>query len=171
MQCHLVSIYHAVRLAIRLRWCLHSPGSAYPSLAPGALDDLAADYTHVLNATLSDASLLPDNLTIIPGKKSWALVLDILVLSDAGNMLDVLFIAARTALIDTRVPRTSPIEYKAPKGASSALDPGLGMGFSVKRQQAAVDFEIKDYWDEGAPLARPDAWPVCVSLNLVRNAT
>lgn len=118
---------------------------------------------------MSDVSLLPDNLAIIPGKKSWSLVLDLLVLSDAGNVYDVLFVAARTALIDTRVPRTSPIEYKVPKGSSS-LEPGLGIGFSVRRQQAAVDFEIKDYWDEGAPLAGAGAWPVCVSLNLVSHS-
>ncbi|KZW02616.1 ribosomal protein S5 domain 2-like protein [Exidia glandulosa HHB12029] len=144
------------------------PGSAYPNLAPSALDDLAGDYTHVLNATFADASLIPDNLSIIPGKKNWALVLDLVVFSDAGNIYDVLFAAARTALVDTRVPRTSPIEYRAPKGASaSSMGPGLGMGFTVKREAPAVDFEIKDTWDEGAQLAGADAWPVCVTLNLV----
>ncbi|KAH7104553.1 ribosomal protein S5 domain 2-like protein [Auriculariales sp. MPI-PUGE-AT-0066] len=139
------------------------PGSAYPSLAPGALDDLAYDYTHILNSTMSDVSLLPANLTIIPKKKNWSLMLDIVVLCDSGNIFDVLFLAARIALLDTRVPRTSPIEYKAPKGAQIEA----GMGFSMRREQVAQDFEIKDYWDEGAPLQGADGWPVAVTLNLI----
>ncbi|EJD55633.1 ribosomal protein S5 domain 2-like protein [Auricularia subglabra TFB-10046 SS5] len=142
------------------------PVSAYPTLAPGALDDLAADHTHVLHSVLGDPSLVPDTLTIIPKKKAWLLTLDLLVMADAGNIYDALFLAARIALIDTRVPRTSPIEYKAPKHAAVGGD-DMGMGFSFKREQAAaVDFEVKDYWDEGAPLQGADTWPMCVTLNL-----
>jgi len=112
---------------------------------------------------MSDLSLLPQNLIIIPGKKNWTLVLDVVVITDVGNIFDVLFCAARIALLDTRVPRTSPIEYKAPKG-TPAIDSGLG--FSMRREQAAVDFEIKDYWDEGEPLKGADRWPVAITVNL-----
>ncbi|KAK0214801.1 ribosomal protein S5 domain 2-type protein [Armillaria fumosa] len=126
--------------------------SAYPHLSASAIEDTQADLTALLHSTLSHHR--PPNLTILPGKKAWALHLDVLVLADAGNLPDALFMAARAALCDTRVPRTRAVEYKARKDS----------GFDT--HAAPADFELPDYWDEGEVLAGSDAWPVCVTLNI-----
>ncbi|KAK0188635.1 ribosomal protein S5 domain 2-type protein [Armillaria mellea] len=126
--------------------------SAYPHLAPSAIEDAQADLTALLHSTL--APHRPANLAILPGKKAWALHLDVLVLADAGNLHDALFLAARAALCDTRVPRTRAVEYKARKDT----------GFDTRA--APADWELPDYWDEGEVLAGGDAWPVCVTLNV-----
>ncbi|KAK0202539.1 ribosomal protein S5 domain 2-type protein [Desarmillaria ectypa] len=126
--------------------------TAYPQLSPPALDDLQTDLTALLHTTLSQHC--PKNLTILPGKKSWVLHLDVLVLSDAGNLYDALFMAARAALWDTKVPRTRAVEYKAQKDS----------GFDT--HTVPTDFELPDYWDEGEVLAGRDTWPVCITLNI-----
>ncbi|KAF8588477.1 ribosomal protein S5 domain 2-like protein [Ramaria rubella] len=136
--------------------------SAYPHHSPASIDDLQSDLSQFLNSTLSHPSLRPSNLTILPRKKSWVLNLDCIILSDAGNIYDALFMAARAALWDTRVPITRPIEYKAPRGATvgeSALD--------TRRFYQAADFELRDYWSEGEILDGKDRWPVCITLYLI----
>jgi exosome complex component RRP42 len=160
-----------------------SSPSAYPNLSTGALDDLQYDLTTVLNQTLSDRSLHPSNLVILPGKKSWLLNLDIVVLADSGNIYDALFMAARAALWDTKVPRTRSVEYKAKKketvskgavGGSGDMDvdQDTTSGFDTRKIISnAIDFELPDYWDEGEFLDGRDRWPVCVTLNLVRVTT
>jgi exosome complex component RRP42 len=137
--------------------------------------------TAVLHQTLSHASLHPPNLGILPGKKSWLLNLDLVVLADAGNVYDALFMAARAALWDTKVPRTRSVEYKSMKrrtrgtqGVSAGSGGGGDMedtfsGFDTQQIQAASDFELPDDWDEGEVLGCRDRWPVCVTLNVVRN--
>ncbi|KAI0287511.1 ribosomal protein S5 domain 2-like protein [Russula brevipes] len=117
-----------------------------PRILPlgGGVDDLQHDYSATLHDVLSHASLRPPNLGIIPGRKAWLLTLDLMVLSDAGNVYDALFMAARAALWDTHVPRTRAT-IKGP----------------------ATDFELEDYWDDGAVLGGRDAWPVGVTLNLL----
>ncbi|KAG6857628.1 hypothetical protein H0H87_010196 [Tephrocybe sp. NHM501043] len=148
--------------------------SAYPHLSSNALDDLQADLTSLLHQTLSHASLHPRNLGILKNKKSWLLNLDVLVLSDAGNVVDAIFMAARAALWDTRVPRTRGVEYKARKGAKGAeggkgnmdVDEEVQSGFDTRVISKATDFELPDYWDEGEVLDGRDRWPVAVTLNL-----
>jgi exosome complex component RRP42 len=115
-------------------------------------------------------------LGILLRKKSWLLNLDIIVLSDSGNIYDALFMAARAALWDTKVPRTRSVEYKARKGGSVVaagsgdmdLDENTPSGFDTRHITNATDFELPDYWDEGEVLDGRDRWPVCVTLNLVR---
>ncbi|KAF5370520.1 hypothetical protein D9615_010352 [Tricholomella constricta] len=155
-----------------------SSPSAYPHLSSSALDDLQADLTILLHQTLSHRSLHPKNLGILPKKKSWLLNLDVLVLSDAGNILDALFMASRAALWDTRVPRTRGVEYKArpqKAGGDTTAQGGRGdmdvdedtqSGFDTRTIHKATDFELPDYWDEGEPLDGRAQWPVSVTLNL-----
>lgn len=158
-----------------------SSPAAYPHLSTGALDDLQHDMSAILHQTLSHSSLHPSNLAILPRKKSWLLNLDILVLADAGNIYDALFMAARAALWDTKVPRTRSVEYKArkpgaapPPGGNTGgtgdmdIDEDTASGFDTRQIQTATDFELPDYWDEGAVLDGRERWPVCVTLNLVR---
>ena len=115
------------------------------------------------------------NLAILPGKKGWIVHLDLLILSDSGNILDALFLASAAALHDTRVPRTRSIEYKAIKSyagdrlTSENADARTEQsGLETRTQKAPVDFELMDYWDEGEPLKTEVTWPVCITLNLVR---
>jgi exosome complex component RRP42 len=153
-----------------------SSPAAYPHLSSNALEDLQHDLTTVVHQTLSHPSLHPDNLKIIPGKKSWLLSLDLVILSDAGNIYDALFMAARAALWDTKVPKTRFIEYKAKKtGSTSKEKDGMDVdetaattsGFDTRQLTNATDFELLDYWDEGDVLDGRELWPVCITLNLV----
>ena len=119
----------------------------------------------------------PKNLTIIPRKKSWLLNLDAVVLTDAGNVVDALFMAARAALWDAKVPRTRAVQYRAPEALKSARNDAPGAmevdegtsGFDTRDMaRTAADFELPDYWDEGEVLDGREKWPICVTLNLVR---
>ncbi|KAJ4490499.1 ribosomal protein S5 domain 2-type protein [Lentinula aciculospora] len=146
--------------------------SAYSHLSSGALEDLQYDLTMVLHQTLSHPSLHPKNLGIIPRKKSWLLNLDLLITADAGNIYDALFLAARAALWDTKVPRTRSVEYKSPKTLSSAsgdmdIDQDTTSGFDTRNVAHATDFELPDYWDEGEILEGRERWPAAITLNLV----
>jgi exosome complex component RRP42 len=176
------------RIVCTVSWCVDSSYSgvekklteeakksspaAYSYLSATALDDLQHDYSAILNDVLSHASLRPPNLGIIPGRKAWLLTLDLMVLSDAGNIYDALFMAARAALWDTRVPRTRAVEYRPDKKGG-----GDGMDVDSEPQSAldtrgakapAADFELEDSWDDGVVLGGRDAWPLSVTLNLVR---
>ncbi|KAJ6625056.1 ribosomal protein S5 domain 2-like protein [Mycena sp. CBHHK59/15] len=149
--------------------------SAYPHLSAPALDDLQHDLSTLLHQTLANPSLHPANLGILPGKKGWLLNLDCVVLADAGNTHDALFLAARAALWDCKVPRTRAVEYKAviapsaneaEGGAAMDVDREAQSGFDTRAIARAVDFELPDYWDEGAVLGGREKWPVCVTLNV-----
>lgn len=148
-----------------------------------------------MDEILSHKKLLPANLTIIPPPnphpKSWHLGLGLLVLSCEGNVLDALFIAARAALADTKVPRTREIVYRAP-GTGTSTDGGkdvamegiegtnigggagldtrqhLTAGSTNKGKGKAADFELVDHWDEGEPLEGGHRWPVGITMNVVR---
>ncbi|KAM5540018.1 hypothetical protein V8D89_006158 [Ganoderma adspersum] len=150
--------------------------SAYPHLTSNALDDLQHDLTVMLQHTIAHPSLHPSNLTIIPGRRAWLLNLDAVILSDSGNVVDALFMAARAALWDTKVPRTRPVAYQAPSTSKNAakehqdsmdVDQGTS-GFDTRDMgRTAADFELPDYWDEGEVLKGRERWPVCVTLNLL----
>ncbi|KAH9171319.1 ribosomal protein S5 domain 2-type protein [Lactarius sanguifluus] len=146
--------------------------AAYSYLPAAALDDLQHDYSTVLHGVFSHASLRPPNLGIIPGRKAWLLTLDLMVLSDAGNVYDALFMAARAALWDTRVPKTRAVEYrrgiggKAKGDSDMDVDPESQSGLDTRSKPSATDFELEDSWDEGPVLGGRDTWPVCITLNL-----
>ena len=156
--------------------CKASSPAAYPHLSSVALDDLSYDMTIILNQCLSHPSLHPKNLGVIPRRKSWLLNLDVIVLSDSGNVYDALFLAARSALWDTKVPKTRSVQYQ-PKSnilgdqdAEMSAD-GSGSIFNTREVAEAADFELMDYWDEGEPLDINQEWPVCMTLNLVRTGS
>ncbi|KAF7324787.1 RNase-PH domain-containing protein [Mycena kentingensis (nom. inval.)] len=147
--------------------------AAYPHLLPSALDDLQQDMATVLHQTLSHRSLHPANLAILPQKKSWLLNLDCVILADSGNAYDALFMAARAALWDCKVPLTRGVQFKAPNAKTSKPEAGEmdvdsvpQSGFDTRSISRAVDFELPDYWDEGKPLDGRDQWPVCVTVNV-----
>ncbi|KAJ7583285.1 ribosomal protein S5 domain 2-type protein [Mycena floridula] len=149
--------------------------AAYPHLTLPVIDDLQQDLTQVLSQTLSHVSLHPKNLGILSQKKAWLLNLDVLVMSDAGNVYDAIFMAAKAALWDTKVPRTRSVEYKATKNpmqvkvsADMDVDQDTQSGFDTRQHNtSAADFELTDYWDEGEILDGRERWPVCVTLNVM----
>ena len=153
--------------------CKASSPAAYPHISSTALDDLSYDMTIILNQCLSHPSLHPKNLGIIPKRKSWLLNLDAIVLSNSGNVYDALFLAARSALWDTKVPKTRGVQYQPKSNVLRDQDvemtaDGSGSIFNTKGVTNAADFELVDYWDEGEPLEITQEWPVCVTLNLAR---
>lgn len=171
-----------------IRFAKFSFPSAYPSLSSSALDDVQYDYTAILSSTLAHPTLRPSNLGILPKKKAWLLHLDIVVMSDSGNVFDAIFMAARAALWDTKVPRTRAVEYRGAGkttnsggimggavGASSGKDMDVDMdpmgesSLNTRSQPSATDFELPDYWDEGEELDGRTRWPICVTLNIVRS--
>lgn len=123
---------------------------------------------------ISHPSLHPQNLGILKGKKAWLLNLDLVVLSDAGNVYDALFMAARAAMWDTKVPVTRAVQYTAKSG--NATKPADGKeeaeeslsGFDTQQIPSAADFDLPDYWDEGEALKGRELWPLCITLNIVR---
>ncbi|KAH9946586.1 ribosomal protein S5 domain 2-like protein [Amylocystis lapponica] len=154
--------------------------SAYPHLSSNALDELQYDLTTLLHQTLAHPSLHPPNLGILPHKKAWLLSLDAAVLTDAGNVVDALFMAARAALWDTKVPRTRAVQYRARRAAPATGHEGADMdvdpdqdqearsGFDTRDMvRTAADFELPDYWDEGEVLGGRRNWPVAVTLNII----
>ncbi|OJA18648.1 hypothetical protein AZE42_10845 [Rhizopogon vesiculosus] len=149
--------------------------TAYPLLPSNALDDLQHDMTSLLHATLSHPTIRPQNLCILPGKKSWLLNLDVIIFSDAGNVFDAIFMAARAALWDTKVPRTRSVQYRTQKSdrkdATRAMDVDeathVGSALDTRETVQVSDFELPDYWDEGEPLDGRQIWPVCLTLNLL----
>ncbi|KAG8845743.1 hypothetical protein FRB91_001526, partial [Serendipita sp. 411] len=129
------------------------------------------------------------DLVILPGRKAWTLHLDAVVLSDAGNLYDVLFLACRGALWDTRVPRTRAVEYQQQqqhrqqqyKGGGGGERGGGGAGGgggeedmwkeAVRQkgqsQSRAADFELEDTSEAGKWLSGREKCPVAVTLNIL----
>ena len=141
-----------------------------------SFDDLQYDYTTLLNQALAHPTLHPKNLGILPHKKAWLLNLDVTILSDAGNVFDVIFMAARAALWDTKVPKTKAIKYTGRKATlepqeSMDIDSAGPSNFNTREIPSATDFELADTWDEGEPLEGRERWPVCITLNIVRFAS
>jgi exosome complex component RRP42 len=171
----------------------HSSPAAYPHLSTNQQDDLQSDLTSLLQSAFtppttstsptsssSFAHLLTQDLTILPGRKSWVLYLDAVVLSDAGNIYDVLFIACRGALWDTRIPRTRAVEYQSTtttntntkageklEGEDEEMSDMWKAAVQTKKAARAADFELEDNWDYGYPLSARALCPVAVTLNVV----
>ncbi|KAG9024979.1 hypothetical protein FRB95_010826 [Tulasnella sp. JGI-2019a] len=163
--------------------------SAYPSHTPPQLDDLSTDLSIILYDTLvtSIRTHITEQLIILPNAKAWHLSVEAVIISDSGNILDALVIAARTALWDLRIPRTRSVEYRKtvqqdeamtdsddrPDAFKTAIGQGVSKygGESGKsgggKKGTGADFELEDYWDDGVPLKHRERLPVCVTLNLL----
>jgi len=157
-----------------------SSPAAYPHLLISQQEDLQAEYSDLLQSILGHESLLPSDLSILHGKKSWLLNLDAVILSDTGNIYDVMFMACRAALFDTRVPRTRAVAYQTTTTTTTKMsdDPrdvemedNFKAALRSRKQSRAADFELEDTWDEGVPLTEREKWPICITLNVVSPTT
>lgn len=172
----------------RIRCNVTCSPAAYPHLNGNQQDDIQSDLTSILQATFTsnDGSTsttptflhqMSETLTILPGRKAWLLNLDAVVLSDGGNVYDVLFMACRAALWNTRVPKTRAVEYRDPtqKGVAGekTINNDVEMtdlwksSVQTKKATKAADFELEDYWDHGEPLAGRARCPIAITLNLL----
>lgn len=166
-----VSTYVQVRLCVFLS-CFHrafSSQSAYPQKSAVQLDELSADFNAIISSALSSSLTPSSQFTIVPNKKSWLLNIDALILSNAGNLFDAVFIAIRGALWDLRIPRTRGIEINSrdPDSLEGERDTMKEL-LNERKRVDAVDFELEDYWDDGDHLLNRNALPVAITLNLVR---
>ncbi|KAG8797637.1 hypothetical protein FRC17_007688 [Serendipita sp. 399] len=181
-----------------------SSPAAYPHLSSNQQDDIQNDLTSLLQSVYSrptpphppsssSSSLsvwdhLESNLLILStGKtrKYWTLHLDAVVLSDAGNLYDVLFLACRGALWDTRVPRTRAVEYRhhhhqrqqddkgeEEEGGRDLWKEAIRSTHKNKRGGGggAADFELEDPSELGRWLIGRERCPVAVTLNILPTA-
>ncbi|CAE7124075.1 unnamed protein product [Rhizoctonia solani] len=139
---------------------------SHPHLSGQAIDDLSLEYSNQCAAALTSFLTPNPQYTIVPGYKSWLVHVDSLVISDDGNLVDVLWIAIRGALWDLRIPRTNPISFRT-RDSEKATRGGDAFGGAVKSKyqstggkSGAGDFELPDYWDDGEPLNNRDSLPL-----------
>ncbi|KAG8811119.1 hypothetical protein FRC18_003654 [Serendipita sp. 400] len=174
---------------------VHSIYSSNSSSSSNSSNSKSAAATTNANATTANANAssrrsfsffeeLESELVILPGRKAWTLYLDAVVLSDAGNLYDVLFLACRGALWDTRVPRTRAVEYqqqqRQPNRGGGRGERGGGAGGDGEEdmwkeairqkgqsQSRAADFELEDTSEAGKRLSGREKCPVAVTLNIL----
>lgn len=149
-----------------------SSQSAYPTKTSPQLEDISSDLSTLLTTSLSSALTPSPQLTIVPQKKSWLMNIDALILSDCGNILDVVVIAIHAALWDLRIPRTRAIEFEAREGEKEADGARSdGMKALLKKRKvghtAAAEFDLEDHADEGERWKRRETLPIAITLNLV----
>ena len=64
-------------------------------------------FTRIL---LSPGALDVQNLVIIPNLFHWALYIDVIVLTDSGNLFDLIMLSVLIALRTARIPITTPLK-------------------------------------------------------------
>jgi len=84
-------------------------------------------------------------LCIIPGQQCWILYIDALILDYGGNLMDAIFMGARAAIFDTRIPKTE------------VQDLGDGQ----------FEFEVLDDAEDTDPVEGREEMPICITLNKV----
>ncbi|KAG8812474.1 hypothetical protein FRC17_002014 [Serendipita sp. 399] len=184
----------------RIRCNVTCSPAAYPHLSSNQQDEIQNDLTSLLqsvysrptpphhpssssSSSLSFWDQLESNLLILStGKirKYWTLHLDAVVLSDAGNLYDVLFLACRGALWDTRVPRTRAVEYRHQRqpddkgeeeGGRDMWKEAIRSTHKNKRGGVgAADFELEDPSELGRWLIGRERCPAAVTLNILPTA-
>ena len=85
-------------------------------------------------------------LCIIPGRQCWVIYVDAMVMDCAGNLLDCIIMTTRSALFDTRIPKTEIQD--------------LGEG--------EYEFEVMDDVEDAEPIGNWDQLPLAVTLYKVK---
>jgi exosome complex RNA-binding protein Rrp42 (RNase PH superfamily) len=107
---------------------------------------LSAQATRIL---VESGALPVELLCIVPGKKCWALHIDAVVLSAAGNVLDAALLAIKAALKSTLLPAVTVVRRSA--AADSAVSS------AASRAADDVELDISDDPADAIPLAAWDA--------------
>ncbi|KAI7854002.1 ribosomal protein S5 domain 2-type protein [Circinella umbellata] len=81
-------------------------------------------------------------LCIIPGRQCWVIYVDAMVMDCAGNLLDCIIMTTRSALFDTRIPKTEIQD--------------LGDG--------EYEFEVMDDVEDAEPIGNWNRLPLAVTL-------
>ena len=85
-------------------------------------EDTKTEYTSMMDRMLNQQDVIDiKRLSIIPGKLCWIIDLDITVLKNTGNLIDAMFIAARAALQDIRIPHLQ-VENMGPDSYDYDID-------------------------------------------------
>ncbi|KAG0299889.1 Exosome complex component RRP42 [Dissophora globulifera] len=123
-------------------------------------DDLNNELTQMMTRFLSNSTSNPSvsstasagagginlsKLCIIPGQQCWILFVDALVLDYGGNLVDAVFMGARAAIYDTRIPKTE------------VQDLGDGQ----------FEFEVLDDAEDTEFVEGRENMPICVTLNKI----
>ncbi|KAF9421040.1 Exosome complex component RRP42 [Entomortierella beljakovae] len=113
-----------------------------------------SDNTNAAVNKSSDSSSKPpagpgginlSKLCIIPGQQCWVLFVDALVMDYGGNLMDAIFMGARAAIYDTKIPKTQ------------VQDLGDGQ----------FEFEVLDDVEDTDVVEGREDMPVCVTLNKI----
>ncbi|KAI6654143.1 Exosome complex component RRP42-like [Oopsacas minuta] len=87
-----------------------------PVVGPGfeghSSDFIGLGITHLVKKTFltSPNAFNTKSLCVLSGRQNWCLYVDTLILQMGGNLVDVVMIAIRAALENTRLPRTTIVE-------------------------------------------------------------
>jgi len=89
----------------RLEFFVDCSANAAPEFEGRGGDELALSVSSMLTRAYSDAGCLDlSALCVLPRLKCWVLYVDILILKCGGNLFDVVSLAVKAALYNTRIP-------------------------------------------------------------------
>lgn len=137
--------------------------------------DPSAGITSLVSSIFGPIISSSSQLIILQNKKSWSLLLEIIVLSaDSGNLVDLALMCTRAALYDLKIPRTRGVAFQPTEMSTSggSKQDVSGMKQLLKGGKSGTklkesDFELESYWDEGDSLLGREELPVCLTCNLV----
>jgi exosome complex component RRP42 len=90
----------------RIEFFVDCSALASPEFEGREGEELGHHMAHLLSQAYCHHSAIDrDSLCIVPGQQCWILYVDVLVLEWSGSVLDVISIAVRAALHNTRIPR------------------------------------------------------------------
>ncbi|KAI9136618.1 ribosomal protein S5 domain 2-type protein [Paraphysoderma sedebokerense] len=121
-----------------------------PSVTLGSSSRTTEDFTTSTSQLLTNLYNSPSTsldlaqLLIIPNTTIWTIYIDVLVLADGGNLLDAIVLACKSALMNTRIPKTV-----------------------VQEVGGQMEFEVSDDVAEMEQLTGAQNLPVCVTVNKI----
>jgi exosome complex component RRP42 len=69
-------------------------------------DSIRTEISQIMNYAFNESGVLDGHkLIIIPNKLQWIINMDVSILEFGGNLVDLTFLVARTALWDTKIPK------------------------------------------------------------------
>ena len=87
-----------------------------PDFEAGPPGDDAIEIARVVDRGIRESKAIDlTKLNLVPGEKSWSVMIDIVSVNDAGNLMDAAALAAMSAVFNTKMPTISDkyvIDYK-----------------------------------------------------------